>query len=97
MIVKNLTRRILLSLMVCVLCCIPAAVFGVTDTTGGNITGQLQHSGLPDRTVISISASFIKLSDVQAYAHVYGTSASTNATILSSVELQSRTSENDKF
>ena len=96
-----LENRVLRKMMVCLLlaclCLSPAVAFGVMDTerTASPVSSWNQEG--PDRTVILISASFEKISNVQAYALVYGTSSSTNATILSAVELQSRTSVDDDF
>lgn len=87
-------RFVTLCLILCGLGVSPAMAFGATGPSG---TDPVTPPGPPDRTVMTISASFVKVSDVQALAQIYATSGSNNATILSSVELQSRSSEDDEF
>ena len=90
-------RYLFLWMLMGSLCCSPAAVFAATDSAGVSPVESIGNPGVPVQAVMSVFASFMKISDVQAYAHVYATSSSSTGTILSSVELQSRTSDDDAF
>ena len=94
---KKSVHHLFLWMLMGSLCCGPCTAFAASSS---NVTDPVELPVNPDpivQTVATISASFTKVSNVQAYACIYATSASTNATILSSVELQSRTSDEDEF
>ena len=94
---RKCVRHLLLWMMMGSICCSPAAVFAATDSASICPVESISNPQVPVRTVMSISASFTKISNIQAYAHVLATSGSSYATILSSIELQSRTSDGDEF
>ena len=70
---KSVRHLFLWMLMGC-LCCSPAVAFGATDVSGGYPVEQPADPDPLIQTVLSISASFTKISNVQAYAYIHATS-----------------------